>query len=54
LVAVTNRRVGRLNPARAEPSGVLDSFIERFVAGLDVDGVDVDGVAAAGLPHTLQ
>jgi hypothetical protein len=58
LVEVTSRRVGRLRPARADPIGVLDSFVERLVpwepARLDIPVDAADATAPAGDPQTLQ
>src|SRR5689334_9944381 len=59
FVAVTSRRVGRLRPARAEPIGVLASFIEMLVRGpIDPDNrADTDELAppsGPGAPQTLQ
>src|SRR6478672_6881079 len=60
LVAVTNRRVGRLRPARAEPIGVLDSFIEMLLRGpFDPDSraesnEELTDGSGPGAPQTLQ
>jgi hypothetical protein len=54
------RRVGRVVPVRAEPSGVLPSRIEATVrdvwlwAELGFDGADATGAEASGAPQTLQ
>jgi hypothetical protein len=55
-VPLTSRRVGRLSPARAEPMGLLESFVDS--AGFCPLGVDAPVAPTTGLspgmPQTLQ